>query len=260
MRTLVLILCVFLTTFNGLPSNTLSAYADQHAELASETKLRIIAEENNAPWTFGENGKAKGYVSEIVIEILSRLGIEKPEIEIQPWVRAYNNLTQGPNTMIFSVGRTPDREDLFHWVGPIHISEAYLYAQAGSGIIIDSIEKARKIETIGTHHDSAGEIILKSQGFTNLESVPDNTQNLQKLLSGRINLMIGAPPAMKERLSKINETMSAVEPVFMLYSNGDYMAFSKDIDPSIVEQWQNILDELRAEGFLEAAVIKWKIK
>ena len=119
MRTFVVILSVFLYLFEGLPGTNFSAYANQYTEIASATKLRIIAEEKNAPWTFGENGKAKGYVSEIVIEILSRLGGEQTEIQILPWTRAYRYLTQGPNTMIFSVGRTSDREDLFHWVGPV---------------------------------------------------------------------------------------------------------------------------------------------
>ena len=49
------------------------------------------------------------------------------------------------------------------------------------------------------------------------------------LLRGRVNLMIGAPRTIKDRLIKIGKTMSAVEPVFLLYSNGIYMAFSKDV-------------------------------
>ena len=53
--------------------------------------------------------------------------------------------------------------------------------------------------------------------------------------------------------------MSAVEPVFLLYSNGIYMAFSKDVDPNIIVHWQNTLDEMEAEGFLETAAIKWNI-
>jgi hypothetical protein len=79
------------------------------------------------------------------------------------------------------------------------------------------------------------------------------------LLRGRINLLIGARRAIKDRLIKIGKTMSAVEPVILLYSNGVYMAFSKNVDPNIIVQWQNTLDEMEAEGFLETAAIKWNL-
>lgn len=235
----------------------LTASADRSAEAATHLDLHIIAEAENGPWTYSENGRPKGFFVDIVEEIASRLGADQIEIEMQPWARAYHSLTTEPKTVIFSVGRSPNREDLFQWVGPVTVHVTYLYARAGSGLSVKSMEDAKKLGVIGVHRSSAGAQLLEDLGFTNLYPVTDALQNVRKLLLGRIDAMLGVDRNMKRRLGEIGETLESVEHLFITATAGIYIAFSLDVDPGVVEQWQRTLDEMKADGFFEQAEQKW---
>lgn len=161
-----------------------TASTAQSTETSSPTALHIIAEAENGPWTYSENGRPKGFFVDIVEEIASRLGADQIEIEMQPWARAYLSLTTEPKTVLFSVGRSPNREDLFQWVGPVTVHPTHLYARVGSGLSVNSLEDAKKLGVIGVHRSSAGAQILEQQGFTNLHPVSDALQNVKKLMLG----------------------------------------------------------------------------
>lgn len=221
--------------------------------------LRIVAEADNKPWTYSENRRPTGFVTEIVEEIASRLGSDRIEIVMEPWARAYQYLTAGPKTMIFSVGRNANRENLFHWVGPVAIHIAYLYARAGSGLSVNNLEDAKKLGIIGVHRSSGGAQILEQQGFTNLFPVTDDLQNVKMLLRGRIDAMPGVPRNMRRRLNEVGESMESVEPLFIISEAGVYIAFSMDVDSSVVERWQQMLDELKSDGFFGRAEQRWGI-
>ena len=138
--------------------------------------LRIVAETDNSPWTYSEDGRPTGFVTEIVEEIASRLGSDRIEIVMEPWARAYQYLTTGPKTMIFSIGRSENREHLFQWVGPVAEHVAYFYTGAESGLSINSTEDARKLDIIGVHRSSGSAQLLEKLGFTNLFSVSEDVQ------------------------------------------------------------------------------------
>ena len=227
------------------------------AETSSLVEFHIIAEDNNGPWTYSENGRPAGFVVEIVEEIALRLGADQIEIEMQPWARAYHSLTTEPKSVLFSVGRTSNREELFQWVGPAFIHEAYLYARAGSGLSVNNLEDAKNLGSIGVHRSAADFQYLEQQGFTNLHPVTDDIQNVQKLLLGRIDAMPGAEREMHRRLSDIGKSPESIERLFTLFSAGIYIAFSLDVDPSVVERWQQTFDEMKSDGFIRRAEERW---
>ncbi len=203
------------------------------ANAASAQTFRIITEEY-PPYNYTEDGKIKGISTEIVREILKRLG-HPDNIEVMEWSRGYNLIQQKDNIILFSTTRTPGRENLFKWVGPLVPNNMVFFAKKGSGISIKSMKDAKKVKSIGVYKDDIGEILLKEKGFTNLDSVMDNIENVQKLVDGEIELWIGNELTGKHMARQLGFA-DKVEPVYDVQKAFMYIAFSKNTPDAVIGQ------------------------
>ena len=92
------------------------------ATLASSEDVDLaIYTEEYPPFNFTEDGVSKGIVYDVVVSILNDLN--RPdlikEIAFVPWARGYRLAQSEPNSAIFSIVKTEEREPLFQWVGPV---------------------------------------------------------------------------------------------------------------------------------------------
>lgn len=218
-------------------------------------ELKILTEEF-PPLNFSQDGKLTGSSAEVVREILRRHG-RKEHIQVLPWARAYRRLEMEPNVMLFSTVRTEQRKPLFRWVGPLNEFRMGFYARKGSRIRIESIEDAKKVGAIATYKDDFREQMLKKMGFSNLDSSNSPASGLRKLIAGRVDLWffgnISAPRIAAENGIDIN----AIEEIFPVKRNLTYLAFSKETPGDVVQQWQETLDEMKADGTYHWLVRKW---
>jgi polar amino acid transport system substrate-binding protein len=84
-------------------------------QLCFAQNLRIVTEEY-PPYQTVENGKlVSGTSYNLVKEMLKRSHL-KSRIELLPWARAYTVATTEDNVLIFSMARSEERENLFHWL------------------------------------------------------------------------------------------------------------------------------------------------
>jgi len=150
--------------------------------------FQLVTEEY-PPVTFMRDGKPSGFVTDMVREIAARQGIPD-NIRLTSWKNAYNMALLHPKVVLFSAERTPDRESLFQWVGPVGKNSAILYARKGSGIRMSSLEEARKIAAIATTTNWFTEQYLKREGFKNLHSSPDPRSNVRQLMNGEAQLSV----------------------------------------------------------------------
>lgn len=88
--------------------------------ISPAAEMTLITEDA-APFNYTEDGKLTGVTTGVVREIARRLGIDC-DIEVLAWTRGYQRLRSEPNVALFTTVRTPEREALFHWVGPLYIS------------------------------------------------------------------------------------------------------------------------------------------
>ncbi len=112
------------------------------------------------------------------------------KIKIYPWARAYRMAQSKNNVLIFTIERTPARESLFKWVGVIVTSHEALFSlRERDDIQIHSLNDAKAYE-IGAVREDSGTQQLLSEGFTHIQQVALETQNLDKLLANRIDLWL----------------------------------------------------------------------
>ena len=100
--------------------------------------LEVMTEEY-PPYNYHKDGELKGLAVELLVASIQTIPeYPKFEMKIFPWPRAYQTLLQSPDTMLFSMTRTPEHEPLFKWAGPIASTRIVLLAKKDNHIKIDS--------------------------------------------------------------------------------------------------------------------------
>lgn len=222
---------------------------------AHATELQLLTEEN-PPLNFSENGQPKGLAVEVVQEIQRRVG-NTNTIEVQPWSRAYRTASTVPNVAIFIMARTPAREDLFQWVGPVSASIASLYGKRGSGLRIASLEDAKAVERILVVRDFYTHQLLQKLGFTNLELVAKPETMVKMTVNGRAPLMFAANITLPDLLEKAGAKRNDVELLYTITSLQTYIGFSLGTPKELVASWQAALDSMKRDGSYASLYAKW---
>lgn len=225
--------------------------------------IRIVTEEY-PPYNYTENGKVTGCSTEIVNEVLKRLGMNV-KIEVYPWARSYQYAQNIENVLIYSIKKTPQRAGLFKWVGKIAPRELWIFKlKDRQDIKIKKFDDLKKylvsalIENASTHE-------LINKGFKkskNLDLVSSHAIMIKKLFKKRADLVPFNPLELLYRINKIrkekdelfqNIKYSDCEKVFLLTEKGEqyYMAFSKKTPDEIVKKFRNTLNEVRIDGTID---------
>ena len=88
--------------------------------------ITVVTEEY-PPYNFlDSNNRISGMATEVVEEVLKRARLDY-KMAMYPWARAYQLAQDAPNVLIYSIGRSEQRESLFKWVDVIAPYDVYLY-------------------------------------------------------------------------------------------------------------------------------------
>jgi len=218
-------------------------------------ELTLITEEWS-PFNFTFHGTPTGSSVQVVEEIIRRLG-RTERVQSMPWARGYKLALTKPNTVLFSTTRIPEREDLFHWVGPVNTVKTGFYALSGSGVRPKTLDDARRVGAIATYKDDVREQMLLGLGFTNLDSSKSARSNLKKLLAGRVDLWIFDNIGMIMVTRQLGTKPGTIEQVLPFGEFNQYIAFSRSTPLSIVQQWQKTLDGMKADGTFQRISRRW---
>jgi polar amino acid transport system substrate-binding protein len=211
--------------------------------------FQLVTEEY-PPVTFMKSGKPSGFVTDMVTEIAARQG-NPDTIRLTSWKNAYNMTLLYPKVVLFSAERTPEREALFQWVGPVGKNNAILYAKKGSGLQIKRLEEARNLAAIATTTNWFTEQQLKREGFRNLVSSPDPRDNVRQLMRGDVQLSVFTDITIPEIVREAGYSLSDLEPVFTIGRTYFYIALSRDTPREAVDAWQSTLVRLKQDGTFE---------
>ncbi len=222
---------------------------------AQDAPFRIITEES-PPASFYRNGLLSGLSVEIVREMQRELD-DATQIEVLPWARGYRELFTKPNVLLFSTTRTPSREELFHWIGPLFSIRWILCGLTDAACDIKTLDDARKVPRIGVYREDVRGQFLKEQGFANLDVTDDQCLNIKKLLRKRVDLIVLSDIGLRQGFKNGIIPKDRIKPVFTLHTVDLYLAFSKHSAPALVRAWREAFERLRARGAVERIRRKW---
>lgn len=224
--------------------------------LALSQPLTILCEDDPPDQFLSSDGKLSGYTIDLVREIQRRVGTHDP-IAMVPWARGYKMIQEDPNTVLFQIVWTPERNDLFKWLGPIKETVFGFYSRSDSNLRIGSMEDAKRVRAIGVYRSDVRDQMLTDAGFTNLERAGDNVTNVKKLMAGRIDLYVSTNSAYADDARAAGFKPEDLRLVYAFQQSQIYIAMSKGTPDAIVSAWDAALDSMRKGGSFLAILRKY---
>lgn len=221
---------------------------------ASAAGTLLGVTENLPPLNYLDNGNPQGFSVELLRLMTAHAGI-RLELQVLPWQRAMQVAEASPNSALFSLTRTPERETQFQWVGPIAQRRILLYRLASrSDLALTQLSELGGAR-IGVVRDSAADRALQAAGLRpgiELEHGLDDATNVRKLLAGRMDYVALLDWAAAWNLRQLQlpyDTLHAV--MEQDVSKSYWYGLHPDADPSLARRLQAALDAIRRDGRYE---------
>lgn len=221
----------------------------------SAQELRVLTEQY-PPFSYEQDGIQGGLAIEIVEAVLDLAGIQS-EISFDNWSRIYRQASRNPDVLIFSIGRTEEREDLFHWVGVVAPFDMYMYKLSGrTDIHAEKLNDLRPYK-IGVVRGDMRDQYFRSSGGWNIQRYRNSMDMLRDLMRGRIDVI----PVQELSFAYLAEYMeysiydfSPFLFVPELSNEGLYMALSQGTAEQSIQNIQDAYNELAESGKLQAMI------
>lgn len=231
------------------------------AACACAQGVRVITEEF-PPYNYTEAGKVTGFSTDVVRAVMQEAKLQA-DIQSLPWARAYSMAQTDANVLIYSIGRSAQREKLFKWVGVIAPTQYYLYSLPQRGLKFQHLDEAKAYQ-IATVNEDVGEQYLIAKGFSkgrNLQSSVKYELNYEKYKRGRVDLWImpelTAFYLARQAGDNPADTLARSLAIPDLGGEGYYMAFSPNTSDELVERIRKALHTIKRNGTFDTLKKKW---
>ncbi|SDE26638.1 substrate-binding periplasmic protein [Kordiimonas lacus] len=151
--------------------------------------LRLITEEN-APVNYRdpESGEIAGAAHLLVEEMLRRADVSAT-FELLPWQRGFRDASTTPNVCLYGMNRTPERETMFEWVGPLfHSGWGFFgYDQTIALSNLDDLGGHTVVSKVG---DAVTIALMRDRPETRNITVEDDVAAIRLMRHGRGDLWL----------------------------------------------------------------------
>lgn len=198
-------------------------------------------------------GPGQGLVHEAVMEMARRLN-QNIAIEYMDWDGAQKLALSQPNIGILSITRSPEREDHYLWCCRIVTDDLILVG--GQGVDVSSLEKV-KDRPVGVLFHSGAEALVRSLGFTRIESAPEEWLNATRMKDRRIDAWLAPRLMVIHAYKEIGADASALNFGQIVRPSEIYLAFSKGTPGAEVVRWADALNRIQADGTLDRILARY---
>ena len=206
-----------------------------------------------APYNFSEGSTVKGIATDVLRAACDEARLEC-RILIVPWARALSTVSNTPNTLIYTIARTPAREDDFLWVGPLLPRAVWIYTRPGYEA--KSLAELR----FGVVRDDATAPDLIAAGVPANAIVADTSNGsvLRMYRRSMVDALVDTEIGMAWNLRNAAMPPDSVVRQKKLSEVGAYyFAFNRQSDPLAVRTLQQALDKVKHDGTLDAIKKKY---
>lgn len=212
--------------------------------------LQILTEEW-PPFQYTDNGELKGKTVGLLTAILKEAGSElgPEDVQVLPWARAYLKVQREPNTVLFSTTRTPERENLFKWVGPILKNDTYFIGKKDRRY---NIQKSSDL-----HGHRVGVIIGDASAmFARRHAIPEQNLtfnsradiNMKMLEADRIDFVVTGWTAFEVEAENAGADLGNYERTFLADSSHVSFAFNLNTPDDMVAKFDAAYETVVATG------------
>lgn len=249
----ILISVLLVTLAAGCISEPEAASADLRAYTMStdltSANLTYYTEQL-PPYNYMENGTLKGISVDLLEVITEKMEkkVTREEVHLVPWAEGYQAALTRNGTVLFSMARTPEREQSFKWAGPIYTDKEVLFAKRDQGITIGRPEDLKGYR-IGVITDDVAIQQLLDIGVNQSQLIPENNIStiITRLENGEIDLWACPEDAERYFTKRVTGNYYSYTVVYQLDTQDIYYAFNKDVPDSVVQSFQQALDTIKQE-------------
>ncbi|MDF2179384.1 transporter substrate-binding domain-containing protein [Aliiglaciecola sp. CAU 1673] len=220
-----------------------------NAAHSAEPKLLVVTESLPPFQIQRAGGNIEGIATNKVRQLLSGLALDA-EIEMMPWARAYLMAQSEPNVLIYSIVRTPFRENLFHWIGVLVSTKTHFIAlRDRQDIHITDVDDLSQYRIAVKRDDVITEWLERSGIRSNLVQIKNTQSTLAMLLLGRVDLIPGSKIHIEYMCQLEGCTLDQLAFLYEIkeVNNDFYLAASLGTPLPLVETLRTALSAINAE-------------
>ncbi|NPU84502.1 MAG: transporter substrate-binding domain-containing protein [Syntrophaceae bacterium] len=242
---------LFLTTFPAfLPMDVLAA-----PPIGSGM---VYMTEQYPPFNYKEKGRLEGIAVYLLEEMTKKANIDfsRDRIRLTSWTAGYREALKKKNTVLFSTTRTPERETLFQWVGPIAPTKIVLIARKDRALKINAFDDLKGLK-IAALRDDIGEALLARGGIKGKAvTVGKKAEDAIRMLeAGTVDAWAYEETAGLWLIKHIAGDPGNYESVYRLYEGELYYAVNRNTPKIVVQKMQDALDDLKREKTREGFTV-----
>jgi polar amino acid transport system substrate-binding protein len=211
--------------------------------------------DNHPPLHFLQGNQLVGLGVDVVQALAERTG-DQVHLQQVPLLRALRVAATEPATGVFTVLRTPERDGLYQWVGPLMEVETALYS-ANTQQPVRSLQDTNSLGRIAVPRKWLAYRYLQDQGLKNLYGVETPEQMMRLARLGRTEFVVADTLSIATLAREEGLAPSQLHYQMPLMKQGTYIAFSPQTDAGQVARWQQALDEMKRDGRLEQLKQRW---
>jgi len=204
--------------------------------------------EQAPPFNYKENGEIKGLAVEVLDALLLEMhsATTSKNVQVLPWARAFGNVQKpGQMNVLFATARTPEREALFKWVGPIVDAKFVIWAPKNSKIKITDPEDLKKHTYVVVRDDAADHLLVaRAVPEANIFRVSSFDLMPKMLALNRVEFLAYDETGARFHFRELKIPTEQYKSIFTLSKSLQYFAFNKSIPDPIVNQYQAAFDRI----------------
>lgn len=209
----------------------------------AQAQTLVAYTEESPPYHYLDKGQVAGVTADLLRAACVRAQL-RCRIELLPWARA-NALTRlRPNAILFSLVRTPEREERYIWLSPIATEAMWVYGRPDSPPV-HSIADLSKVR-VGVINGSASSAILRAAGVAPeaIDLANSSEGNLRKFASHRVDYIVTTDSRMQRQLAR-QPLPFKVSKALQVGEATTYFAMHPQSSPELVKALRSALNELR---------------
>ncbi|MGB0833284.1 MAG: substrate-binding periplasmic protein [Psychrobium sp.] len=215
--------------------------------VSNASPLLVIAEDSVLQHRKGNT--VTGPAAELMKALLAEAQLTG-EFKIVPWSRAYNTALSRPDTIIYSIAKTPERADLFTWIGEVIPLRYQFYRLKSSTHVNPANLEQSKAFTIGAISRGAIHQFLRREKFPKVVAVASPTSHIRMFMNNRYDLIVIDSSSLNKVCMTTELDCSLIEAVLPIpkISNSLYIALNNSSSPQIAQQLKEAYNELKNNG------------
>lgn len=226
----------------------LAWFLSSAASLAWAQPPLLYLTESYPPYNYMDNNILRGIAVDLLVEATrgTSLAVRRDEIRLWPWPRAYRAAQERPHVVLFSTARTPAREKLFKWAGPITgVREVFVARKARHLKIVGPQDLA--VYRIGAVPEDIGHQILRKIGISDsqIQRSANSDALARQLAAGRIDLWIYDEASVRWFIRNAGLNPDDFEVVYEEGKMELWYALSLDVEDDMVKQLQEGIDKVK---------------